>query len=204
MLTLWENLQLWPWPVPLWQRVWRASTWFSLNHLPAGNHALTKACYGCYKLTLYRTPAITARQLHPSGVASPCRWLGRNWIKNIVAGGKSVILDGYCCLLCLLMCMWSSLSPVSVSAWDSVRKPCIACVSWWFDLHSTCHALCYVWFRSQVEAANHCAKIMWLNVSGLAAYLKGNKWTPNDKVQGPRINICYSQNECGKEKWSWR
>ena len=67
-------------------------------------------------------------------------------------------------------------------------------MSWWFDLHSTCHALCYVWFRSQVEAANQCAKIMWLNVSGLAASLKGNKWTPNNKVQGPGFNICYSQN----------
>lgn len=33
-------------------------------------------------------------------------------------------------------------------------------VSWCFDLQSTYHALCYVWFRSQVEAANHCAKIM--------------------------------------------
>lgn len=77
---------------------------------------------------------------------------------------------------------------VRVSPWDSVYV--FRC----FDLHSTCHALCYVWFRSQVEAENHCAKIMWLNVSGLAASLRGNKCTPNDKVQGPGINICYNQN----------
>lgn len=33
-LTLWENLL-----ACLWQRVWKASTWFSLNHLPSGHHA---------------------------------------------------------------------------------------------------------------------------------------------------------------------
>lgn len=71
----------WPWLMRLWQRVWRASTRFSLNHLPSGHLALTKACCGCYKLSPYHTPALTDWQLHPSGLAWPRRWLGRNRIQ---------------------------------------------------------------------------------------------------------------------------
>lgn len=61
----------WPWLTHLWQRVWRASTRFSLNHLPSGHLTLTKACCGHYKLTLYHTPAPTdwQMQVQPSGFA---------------------------------------------------------------------------------------------------------------------------------------
>lgn len=191
MLTLWENLQLLGLGCDLWQRVWRASTWFSLNHLPAGHHALTKACYGCHKLTLYHNPAITSQQLHPSGEASACSWLRRNWIKILWKGLKlhSWMSATGCfvyCRACDHLCCWSG-------SHHMIQLGIPVYVFWWFDLHRTCHALCYMWFRSQVEAANHCAKIMWLNVSGPAASLKGNKWTPIYKVQGPGINICYSQ-----------
>lgn len=67
--TLRKFTTAWPWF--LWQRVWRASTRFPLNHLPAGHRVLTKASYGHYELTLNHTPAITGFQLHPSGAASP-------------------------------------------------------------------------------------------------------------------------------------
>lgn len=91
--TLRKCTTSWPWPAHLQLRVWRASTWFSLNHLPAGHHAITKACYGCTKLALYHNAAITGQQLHASGVASHCRWLGRKCIKKIVKGGKRAALD---------------------------------------------------------------------------------------------------------------
>jgi len=182
----------WPWPVTLWQRVLRASTWFSLNHLPAGNHALTLLwLLWAYSLSHSRNIRLA--------VASVWCSITPDGLGEIELKILQKILDVNHCLV-VYWCACDHLCGGSASHHE-IQLRIRGYVSCWFDLHSTCHALCYVWFRSQVEAANHCAKIMWLNVSGLAAPLKANKWTPNDAVWGSGINICYNQNACGKEKW---
>lgn len=98
--TLGKFTTAWPSPGPRRLWVWRASTWFSLNHLPAGHHALAKACYGRYKLTRYHTPAITGRQLHPSAATSPCTVCGLGEIElKYCRGGKSTGLDAKYCIV---------------------------------------------------------------------------------------------------------
>lgn len=55
--TLTKFTTAWLWLLCLWQKVWRGSTWFALNHSPSGCHSPCKEPIpGCPELPLVQIP----------------------------------------------------------------------------------------------------------------------------------------------------